>query len=313
MNNGRAVDFLPWLMPFYERSAACRTMKEASHKVRTFVEESIIEPKRRSLEKGSDFLDSIMGYLDDKESQGILTSQTALFALEDILGGHSAVANIILRILFDIALNKQSALEIRSQIEAVCHDKIGMAISLEDKQRLPWVVAAMHETIRLTCSPIVPHQATQDSTIGGKCYDVHYDLNQAYYRSYSGYAVPKDTVIFVNNHALNMSPDLWTRPEDYEPSRFLDPTSGDFSKPAHFQPFSMGKRSCMGYKMVHNVAFSLVANLMLHFDLSEPACLPESLPLGMLALPSEPFEFTLTATQTPKITRPTAAAFRNFA
>jgi hypothetical protein len=31
-----------------------------------------------------------------------------------------------------------------------------------------WISAAVHETIRLTCSPIVPHVATQNSTIGGK-------------------------------------------------------------------------------------------------------------------------------------------------
>lgn len=107
--------------------------------------------------------------------------------------------------------------------------------------------------------------------------------------------MPKDTVIFVNNHSLNMSEELWTShpPKDYAPQRFLHPQTGEFSKPAHFQPFSMGKRSCMGYKMVHNVAFSLIANVMMHFDLSSPQWAAEEIPLGMLALPPKPFEFTV--------------------
>ena len=108
----------------------------------------------------------------------------------------------------------------------------------------------------------------------------------------SGYHVPKDTVIFINNHLMNMSPELWEEPEKYMPTRFLD-GSGDFTKPAHFQPFSMGKRACMGYKMVQHVSFSIVSNLMANFDLSEPSTSPQTISLGMLALPPEPFEFIL--------------------
>ena len=90
-----------------------------------------------------------------------------------------------------------------------------------------------------------------------------------------------------------MSPELWDQPEEYQPERFLDTTTGNFTKPAHFTPFSMGKRSCMGYKMVHNVAFAIVSNLILHFDLSKPSYDPSDVPLGMLALPPEPFKFVI--------------------
>ena len=110
---------------------------------------------------------------------------------------------------------------------------------------------------------------------------------------FSGYYIPKDTVIFINNHHMNMSPELWERPKIYMPKRFLNPL-GDFKKPEHFQPFSMGKRSCIGYKMVQHVSFSIVSNLMANFDFSEPSMSPEAIPLGMLALPpDQSFEFNL--------------------
>ena len=146
----------------------------ASSNVRHYVKENIIAPKRLrrdSLgEKSVDFLDSIMDYIDGKandQKDAILTSQSALYALEDILGGHSAVANIILRILFDLALetNDDAKKEVKNEIDQIPR---GGMISVEEKPNLPWVVASMHETIRMTCSPIVPHQATQDSSIGGK-------------------------------------------------------------------------------------------------------------------------------------------------
>ena len=145
----------------------------ASSNVRHYVKENIIAPKRLrrdSLgEKSVDFLDSIMDYIDGKandQKDAILTSQSALYALEDILGGHSAVANIILRILFDLALetNDDAKKEVKNEIDQIPR---GGMISVEEKPNLPWVVASMHETIRMTCSPIVPHQATQDSSIGG--------------------------------------------------------------------------------------------------------------------------------------------------
>ena len=173
VNNGRAVDFLPWLMPVFQYSPAIGTMKAASKEVRSYVNEKIIAPKRlrrdSAGDKGDDFLDTIMDYIDGNvksENDPILTSQSALYALEDILGGHSAVANIILRILFDLALdeNMDAKNQIKHQMERMCGSN---SISLEDRPYLPWVVAAMHETIRMTCSPIVPHQATQDSTIDG--------------------------------------------------------------------------------------------------------------------------------------------------
>ena len=47
VNNGRAVDFLPWLMPFFKYSEPMNKMRVASKTVRNYVEENIIEPKRQ--------------------------------------------------------------------------------------------------------------------------------------------------------------------------------------------------------------------------------------------------------------------------
>ena len=51
----------------------------------------------------------------------------------------------------------------------------------------------------------------------------------------------------------------------------------------------------MGYKMVLNVATSLVATLLLHFDFKVQADekSTQEIPLGMLALPPEPFKLTI--------------------
>lgn len=152
---------------------------------------------------------------------------------------------------------------------------------------------------------------------------------------YVGYHVEQGTVIFINNHELSMSESLWSNPEAYKPSRFLEDNvkmdreledfennntttihnqssnirsssnqtntfSKTFKKPAHFSPFSMGRRSCMGYKIVQNVSYSIVATLLQHFSfdtLSEADKLAAQNPeikMGMLALAPQPFHLRLT-------------------
>ena len=200
VNNGRACDFLPWLMPFM--MGPLKKMDKYTSHVRNFVEEEVIEPKRQhrverrssidGTKNNGDFLDSLMSYIDEdvvdeeetyeeeykrSERRGSdvkIDRQTALFALEDILGGHCAVGNITLRIINDLAENNNTIEENnytaqeRIQHELDVNIGAGKTVSLDNKKDLHWMTAAMHETIRLTCSPIVPHQASKDSTINGK-------------------------------------------------------------------------------------------------------------------------------------------------
>ena len=79
-------------MPLMTRSPALQRMRDSSKVVRDFVEEKIIEPKRRtrlnSLSESKDFLDNLMNYIDSQKSQKQqfeddvdMDRQSALFAL----------------------------------------------------------------------------------------------------------------------------------------------------------------------------------------------------------------------------------------
>ena len=201
VNNGRACDFLPWLMPVLKLDGSLKMMEDLTSGVRSFVENEIIEPKKHqrserrmsldSMKKDGDFLDSLMKYIEDSEdmdeeqedeykrtgrrdSDVKIDRPTALFALEDILGGHCAVGNITLRMINDLAKNNTNIEENESSAQEIIQQQIDSTIGqvksvgLDSKKDLHWMTAAMNETIRLTCSPIVPHQASRDSTINGK-------------------------------------------------------------------------------------------------------------------------------------------------
>lgn len=42
------------------------------------------------------------------------------------------------------------------------------APTLEDRHQMPYSQAVLYEVLRLTSSPIVPHVATENATIGGE-------------------------------------------------------------------------------------------------------------------------------------------------
>ena len=118
------------------------------------------------------------------------------------------------------------------------------------------------------------------------------------YLSFLDYFVPEDTVVIANNHAMGMTGPKWgPNPTEYDPTHFLAPaTDGTglvYRKPENYFPFSLGKRSCMGFKMVENLAANLVANLTRNFRMSvEPGKL-EKIPMGILALPPNPLRLYL--------------------
>jgi len=272
VNNGRAMDFMPWL--FSLMGSTLNKISKTSHKIRHYVVENIIKNKQCErqdrMEKGDyrqeDLLDTLMDNIDSDDENRI-SEEEMLFAIEDMLGGHTAVANITIRILYDLARHQEDQKQIREETSA----KLGSReYKLEDKNGFPYTTAAIQETIRLCCSAIVPHMANKDTTL-------------------AGYNIKAGTVIIINNHYMNMNKDNWEQPEEYNPSRFIG-TDGAFKMPSFYHPFSYGKRSCLGHKLVNIISFSLIINIIKHFNVTSKE---KDIPLGMLALEPQPFYIKL--------------------
>lgn len=105
----------------------------------------------------------------------------------------------------------------------------------------------------------------------------------------AGFNVRKGTLIFLNNFQLNYCPKLWQNPEEFNPDRFLH--NGRLTKPEHFFPFSTGRRSCMGYKMVHLISFLLTTLTLQKYEIQPASGFSYDLTVGSLALPYETFKF----------------------
>lgn len=97
-------------------------------------------------------------------------------------------------------------------------------------------------------------------------------------------------MVLFNIYHLNLSTGLYSNPFEFDPTRFIT-EQGNLVKPDYFFPFSHGRRSCLGYKMVNLILSSTVANLLLQYHLVPLSTenrqnIEQSLqPKGTLALP----------------------------
>ncbi|OQV15854.1 Cytochrome P450 2J2 [Hypsibius exemplaris] len=84
-----------------------------------------------------------------------------------------------------------------------------------------------------------------------------------------GYRIPKRCFIMPNFKSVNVDPKLWTDPLTFNPNRFLD-EQGKVFEPAHFMPFSIGKRACVGEALARMEIFLFFANTMQRFLIRAP-------------------------------------------
>ncbi|XP_068212936.1 cytochrome P450 307a1-like [Palaemon carinicauda] len=269
INNGHVTDSLPWLAPLF--SSYFNTIKGVTTDIRDFILESVFNEKYRLFQEDptnvSDLVDACFAILhrDDKDEKW--DWDTILYIVEDLLGGSSAISNIIMRFLGFVLVNPGTMEKLHEEID----DVIGrnQTPTLSDRSNMNYSRAVLYEVLRMTSSPIVPHVASEDATIGG-------------------YYVEQGTTIILNNYDMNMNPDLWDEPLKFKPERFI--VDGELKKPAHFIPFSTGKRSCVGYKVVMDITYFVTTTLLQKYDIRLPEGVTPDLPKGKISLSWESFE-----------------------
>lgn len=282
INQGYAIDFLPFLLPFYRNHM--KKLETWSKDIRSFILSRIIDDRERDLdpeEPEKDFTDALLHSLREDST---VNRETIIYMLEDFLGGHSAIGNLVMLALANAVRNPEVASKIQKEIDEVT-DFNKRNISLYDTEKMPYTVSTISETLRYSSSPIVPHVATENASI-------------------AGYAVEKGTIVFINNYELNTSDIYWKEPEKFDPERFLEQVSEDAKsstkqdfhnqdsglesdsdvldskntedKPKlkvkknipHFLPFSIGKRTCIGQSLVRGFSFVMFATIMQHYNVT---------------------------------------------
>lgn len=196
-------------------------------------------------EEDKDYLDTM---IDDYMAKSThLSLDDYKIGLTDLLAGSAAVGNILTKLLGHLALDRRTQ-------DLIYEEAVRVDLSnLDSKPSLPVTEAALYEALRFASSPIVPHVAVRDTSIGN-------------------YYAPKGTTVLFNNYHINLTEQLWEDPLVYNPMRFLkvkeDGLGGKiytFESPKHYMPFSMGQRQCLGFRMVEFISIITTAHICKNF------------------------------------------------
>ncbi|XP_029456171.1 cytochrome P450 2G1-like [Rhinatrema bivittatum] len=138
----------------------------------------------------------------------------------------------------------------------------GKCPSLEDRARLPYTNAVIHEVQRVaSIIPTgLPHAALHDI-------------------SFRGYTIPKGTQIITLLHSSLYDKQFWEDTDHFNPNRFLD-ENGKFKKNDAHIPFGAGKRVCVGESLARMELFIFFITLLQKFTFEIPAGDSSSLKLA---------------------------------
>lgn len=88
--------------------------------------------------------------------------------MEDIIGGFSAVSNFVVKVLGFVVKHEEIQKKIQAEVDKLLNERSEKSVLIADRHKLIYTEAVIMESLRVISSPIVPHVASQDSSIDGK-------------------------------------------------------------------------------------------------------------------------------------------------
>jgi cytochrome P450 len=210
--------------------------------------DSIIADRRQRMAENSDYAPrDILTLLLKTEAPdtGATLSESEIRAniLTFIAAGHETTANSIAWSLF---LSSQSA-EWRERIRTEADRELNGDID-GLSERLVETRAVINEALRL----YPPISAISRAALGPD--------------ELAGHPIKRGTVVVIAPYVLHRHRALWTRPNHFDPGRFLDDTREKIDRFAYL-PFGAGPRSCIGAVFALQEASIVLATIVRNFEL----------------------------------------------
>ncbi|KAM3834578.1 cytochrome P450 2J2-like [Vipera latastei] len=173
--------------------------------------------------------------------------------------------------------------DIQEKVQKEIEDVFGISgsISYQDRKKLPYTNAVIHEMQRIEYALLLgaPRQSKKDVKM-------------------RGYHIPKGTFIIPDLRSVLLDPEQWETPEEFNPNHFLD-KDGKFIEREEFLPFGIGQRSCVGEQLARIETFIFLTSLLGVFRLQ----LPEGVkqinlsPIVKLTVHPQPYKLCAIPTQ----------------
>jgi len=168
----------------------------------------------------------------------------------DLFGAGSETTSSVLTFAFNYLTRYPDMQKtIQAEIDTVLGSRIPL---LEDRAKMPYTDAFIHEVLRHACIVYTtPHATTEEV-------------------QFHGYTLPAGTSVYANVAWIMNDPEYWDKPEQFNPSRFIDENTGEFRKDERCIPFLVGKRYCLGQQLAQHELFLFLTGLLQSLSFSTP-------------------------------------------
>lgn len=164
-----------------------------------------------------------------------------------LLGGADTTSNTASFLLYNMACHPEAQEKAYLEVKKLMEGRTEFNITSSDLNNIPYIKACLRESLRLF------------PTITGIYRKFDKDV------TFSGYHVPKGTVVFADFYVTGRNSEYYANPEKFMPERWM--VKGETGHPYGSLPFSFGPRMCLGRRVAELELWTLMIKLMHNFRL----------------------------------------------
>jgi cytochrome P450 len=205
----------------------------------------LVRQRRADGQDHGDLLSMLLAARDPDTGAAMSDDQVRSEVLTFLLAGHETTATALTWTWYLLATYPAVRERVRAEAVAVLGDR---RPTVADVGQLNQTRMAIEESMRLY-PPIwaVPRQAVADDQIGG-------------------FRIPAGSTVCLCPFVTHRHPDVWERPDEFDPDRFSPERSAGRPKGAYF-PFLGGPHQCIGNEFAMLEMRLVVAMVLREFDL----------------------------------------------
>lgn len=193
------------------------------------------------------FLDLML--MEHLKNSGAITDEGIREEVDTLMfAGHDTTAMGISWALFLIGHSPKEQEKIHDELDFIFGDDRERHVTEDDLKEMKYLECAIKESHRIY--PPVPF-------ISRTC-EEPFEL--------AGVMLQKGTIVQISNYSLNRNSDVFPKPEEFHPERFL-PENSRGRNPFAYLPFSAGPRNCVGQKFAMSEEKTVIANILRRYQL----------------------------------------------
>jgi len=250
----------PLPMPLRVPTPSNIVLRRAVRQLDDAVDAMLAERARRPVSDGRtpDMLDLLLATRDE-DGRTLSAREVRDQVVTFIVAGHETVASALTWAWDLLAHHPEAAARLRAEADA-----LDGPATFDDLPRLPFAAAVLDETLRLYPPAwVITRRALEDDEL-------------------AGVPVAANALVIVSPWLVHRHASAWDRPEEFDPSRFLDESGArrrDVVASPAYLPFGAGPRLCIGRDMALLEGVLVLASLARAVDLEAVGPSPRAVPL----------------------------------